>query len=239
MKKIILLSLGLLVLLWGCGSEKKNTITAVGGEAEIFILEEGRVQPVYTGEDFVSFLRTLDEWKEYTEPIEVTELTSEPVFIAEPGSSAEPGSIPKPVFSGERVFTDLGCQVFKELVHYKTYILKENKMIRIGSAEGGTGVESIGALSLNGRNPDALLYTVSAGDEAAPRTRVACYAFELEREFTFSEGFPSPDSTLKRISNTKYALYAGTPLEPDVMDPWMTRLGTLTVKNGLPVMVAE
>lgn len=218
MKKIMVLFTGLLfLLLWSCKSEVPAVSGTTVSKAESYTILDTDVKIQYAAENFVDLLKkTVDEWKKHSGPIEVTELTT------------------------QGISESLGCQVFKELVHFRTYILKGNQLIRIGEEEDGTGVEAIAPIAIKGaKTPNVLLYTVSAGSETAPCSRVVYYVPEENREYTFTEPFPVTDCTLKWVSNTEFGVYSGTPLDTGVMDPWMEHLGTVKATGDTVSLVLK
>ncbi len=231
MKKITLIVLicAALFILAGCGMPDAGLSAAKVDVRASYTLKKGEVKKHYTSEDFLALYKT------YVNPaadmVEVTELSvgliPEVTFV----SAHENISRQTPLLaSWERA----GCQVFKALDSFSTYVLREGRMFEIGTGFGGMGVESVESLSLTGdkTTPDTLLFTYSWGS-GIHRSAVGYYDFRTHAEYAFPVSYPNADCTLRRDDSLKqFELYATYPLTPYGYDEeGLTPIGTVSLRG--------
>jgi hypothetical protein len=87
--------------------------------------------------------------------------------------------------SGNDIFEDLGCQVFKDS-GFEAYVIRDKKVTHIGMGFGGMGVTSIYTADLNKDGQFELVYTYSWGS-GLHRSHVAVLMFNETNEEIISD----------------------------------------------------
>lgn len=232
MKKIrILFVLSLLFILYGCTASSKGMSALPVESRPSYTLAERDIKEHYTSSDFLSLYQT--HVSHNTEAAPVTELTiglmPRETFVSAHETVSRMTSEPTPS-------QQAGCQIFKELKNFTTYVLRDDRLFELGTGFGGMGVESVQSFSLNGgKTADALLFTYSSGS-GIHRSQIGYYDFQTEKEYTFPLSYVDADCTLRRVDDT-FEIYSTFPMEEGGFDePNMIILGKVTIKNGVPLL---
>lgn len=144
----------------------------------------------------------------------------------------------------EEIRKALGVQIFRLTagpLSNETFLIKENRVIKLGEAFGGQGLTSLEITDLDGDGEAELLYAYSFGS-GIHQSRLGMFAPAYDPGRTFEAGFGYRGDLALKKENTDQIAVRVIELEPSqLLIRYLDLLGYLAieVKNGVPELVLE